>query len=137
MIARDSYQKVADEDNSHNFRITLISMLVSYFSLIIVLAVLAGVHSQAAGISLILISIIPFCYILNTFGIIPFTFYKSHHKLLLVAYVTLAILCGVTGCVLNPKFAFYWSSFTWAAIGLLFLSYGLYFDFYGPERVYG
>ena len=137
MIARDSYQKVEAEDDSHHFRITLTSMIVSYFSLIIVLAVLAGVHSQAAGISLILISIIPFCYILNSFGIIPFTFYKTHHKILLASYVTLAILCGITGCVLNPIFAFYWSSFTWAAIGVLFLCYGLYFDLYGPERVYG
>ena len=102
----------------------------------IVVATLIALHSISAGVCLLMISIIPFFIILVWVKIIPLEIHKSRFVIVFMLYLTLAVLCGMTGAILNPSYAFYWASFTWAALAIVFLGIGIKYDLYGPERMY-
>lgn len=125
------------DGTSNNHRSMACLVIASFCLTIIVLSTLAAVHSKAAGICLILISLAPFFRLLSYFGIVHVTISGFVLKVLLSCYAVLAVLCGIAGAVLNPGQAFYWSSFTWGSLGLLPLCAGIHFDFFGPEAVYG
>ena len=72
---------------------------------IIVVSTLMALHSVSAGACLLMISVVPFTIVLIRYQIIPITIYRSRLQILLAFYIILAILCGMTGALLNPIFS--------------------------------
>ena len=97
MISRDAKQSSESQLLSRDMKIVRISTVVSFLFLIIVLATLAGLYSPAAGICLILISLVPFFCILMHFDIVKIAITRSILKFLFLAYIVLAVLAGMSG----------------------------------------
>merc|ERR1711991_263911 len=119
-----------------NMLVVKVLLVISFCGEVIVLGTLAGMHSVAAGVCMLLLSMVPFIGLLVKFGVIPISVFSTRKKLVFGSFVLLAVLGGMSGGIMNPDDAFYWASFTWAALGLIFLVSGIYFDLYGPECVY-
>jgi len=88
---------VVNDSTKDFLTVMKVCIVISYFLLVVVLATLAAIHSKSAGICLILISLIPFLYILLKFGVINLTISNRMQKFMVISFGVLAVLCGVTG----------------------------------------
>ena len=65
------------------------------------------------------------------------TYANTHRKAVAATTVTCLVLSGIFGSLAHPDHDFWWASFSWLALALIALIFGLYEQFFSTPKVHG